>query len=290
MSGGETVFRIGTLADWFGVGPIEGIRESARCGASGVQLYAWNELDPSRVGRRLFRELRSVLSECSQEVTALCAELGGHGFEIAADNPRKVEYIKRAVDLAAALDCGVVTTHIGRVPEDRASGRWANMLSACREAGEYAASKQVTLAVETGPEPVERLVSFIDECGPGIGVNYDPANLVMVTKADEVAGVYAAGSRIVHTHAKDGRCNFYAGPEEVYGIFAEGGIEALNTVSTYFTETPLGEGEVRWDEYLHALAEVGFDGYLTIEREVGRDAAADIRAAVRFLRKKLEKL
>lgn len=112
----------------------------------------------------------------------------------------------------------------------------------------------------------------------------------MVTKADEVAGVYAAGSRIVHTHAKDGRCNFYAGPEEVYGIFAEGGIEALNTVSTYFTETPLGEGEVRWDEYLHALAEVGFDGYLTIEREVGRDAAADIRAAVRFLRKKLEKL
>ena len=183
MSGGETVFRIGTLADWFGVGPIEGIRESARCGASGVQLYAWNELDPSRVGRRLFRELRSVLLECSQEVTALCAELGGHGFEIAADNPRKVEYIKRAVDLAAALDCGVVTTHIGRVPEDRASGRWANMLSACREAGEYAASKQVTLAVETGPEPVERLVSFIDECGPGIGVNYDPANLVMVTNA-----------------------------------------------------------------------------------------------------------
>ena len=72
MSGGETVFKIGTLADWFGVGPIEGIRESARCGASGVQLYAWNELDPSRVGRRLFRELRSVLSECSQEVTALC--------------------------------------------------------------------------------------------------------------------------------------------------------------------------------------------------------------------------
>ena len=102
------MFKIGTLADWFGVGPIEGIRESARCGASGVQLYAWNELDPSRVGRRLFRELRSVLSECSQEVTALCAELGGHGFEIAADNPRKVEYIKRAVDLAAALDCGVV--------------------------------------------------------------------------------------------------------------------------------------------------------------------------------------
>ena len=98
MSGGETVFRIGTLADWFGVGPIEGIRESARCGASGVQLYAWNELDPSRVGRRLFRELRSVLSECSQEVTALCAELGGHGFEIAADIRAAVRFLRKKLE------------------------------------------------------------------------------------------------------------------------------------------------------------------------------------------------
>lgn len=100
---------------------------------------------------------------------------------------------------------------------------------------------------------------------------------------------YAAGSRIVHTHAKDGRCNFYAGPEEVYGIFAEGGIEALNTVSTYFTETPLGEGEVRWDEYLHALAEVGFDGYLTIEREVGRDARRGHPRRCAFSEKKVGK-
>lgn len=283
------MFKIGTLADWFHVGLLEGIRASQRCGAEGVQVYAWNEADPRTITARRIAEIKNTARECRQAITALCGELGGHGFEIAADNPGKVEYLKRTVDLALALDCRVVTTHIGRVPEDEASGRWRNMRDACLEAGAYAAQNGVCLAVETGPEPVGRLMHFLDGC-PGMGVNYDPANLVMVTKDDEVKGVYTAGSAIAHTHAKDGRCNFYAGPETVYGIFAEGGIEALNTVSTYFTELPLGQGDVRWDEYLKALADVGYKGYLTIEREVNGDVAADIRLAVRFLREKTEKM
>ena len=164
------------------------------------------------------------------------------------------------------------------------------MLSACQEAGAYAAQKGVTIAVETGAEPVERLMEFLACCSGGMGVNYDPANLVMITQDDEVEGVYKAGSAIVHTHAKDGRCNHFAGTEEVYEIFAQGGIEALNTVSTYFTETPLGQGNVRWAAYLKALQDVGYDGYLTIEREVGKNAAADIRLAVQFLQERIAKM
>lgn len=281
------MWKIGTLADWFGVGILEGIRASESCGATGVQLYAWNELDPRKATVEHIRSIQAQLRSCHQAVTALCGELGGHGFELAQDNPEKIEYLKRTVDLAQSLDCNVVTTHIGRVPEDRESQRWANMLSACQEVGAYAAQKGVTIAVETGPEPVERLMDFLSLCAGGMGVNYDPANLVMVTQVDEVEGVYKAGSAIVHTHAKDGRCNHYAGPEEVYEIFAQGGIEALNTVSTYFTETPLGQGNVRWPAYLKALLDVGYDGYLTIEREVGKNAAADIRLAVQFLQEQI---
>ncbi len=283
------MFKIGTLADWFHVGLLEGIRASERCGASGVQIYAWNEMDPRTMTAARLAEVKNTARECHQTVTALCGELGGHGFEIAADNPDKIEYLKRTVDLALALDCNVVTTHIGRVPEDETGERWRNMQEACREVGGYAAQHGASIAVETGPEPVARLMKFLGDC-PGVGVNYDPANLVMVTKDDEVEGVYTAGSKIVHTHAKDGRCNFYAGPETVYGIFAEGGIEALNTVSTYFTELPLGQGSVRWDSYLKALLNVGYNGYLTIEREVNGDVTADIRLAVQFLREKLDSL
>ena len=48
---------------------------------------------------------------------------------------------------------------------------------------------------------------------------------------------------------------------------------------------PLGEGSVPFKEYLNALREIGFNGFLTIEREVGENPVADIRMAANFLRK-----
>jgi sugar phosphate isomerase/epimerase len=283
------MFKIGTLADWFGKGIVEGIRESRRCGAGGVQLYAWNEFDPRTVKPETIRAVRDTAGECEQEVTALCGELGGHGLEIAADNPQKIDYLERVVDLALELNCRIVTTHIGIVPADGKSEKYALMKKACAGLGAYAASRGLMVAIETGPEPVARLKAFVDACngeagGRGIGINYDPANLVMVTGDDEVEGVRRAGDAIVHTHAKDGRMNHFAGPEEVYGLFAQGGIEAISKVSAWFTETPLGQGTVRWLPYLRALKEIGYDGYLTIEREVKENAAQDILTAVNFLK------
>ncbi|MEM1483499.1 sugar phosphate isomerase/epimerase [Oscillospiraceae bacterium PP1C4] len=284
------MFKIGTLADWFGVGLLEGIKESQRCGAQGVQIYAWNELNPLTITAAELNKVKSVASDCKQEITALCAELGGHGLEIAADNAKKLDYLKRTIDIALELDCNVITTHIGIIPEDTSCDKYKIMQAACSQIGAYAKQHGAYVAVETGPEPIARLSKFIDSCEGSMAVNYDPANLVMVTNDDEVQGVYTAGSKIVHTHAKDGVCNFFAGCETVYGIFADGGIEALNTVSTYFTEMPLGQGNVRWIPYLTALKETGYKGYLTIEREVGKNAGADIRLAVDFLNNILEKI
>jgi sugar phosphate isomerase/epimerase len=55
----------------------------------------------------------------------------------------------------------------------------------------------------------------------------------------------------------------------------------------YFLETPLGMGRVNFDEYLKALAAVGYTGFLTIEREVGGQPEEDIRLAVEFLKQKM---
>ena len=65
--------------------------------------------------------------------------------------------------------------------------------------------------------------------------------------------------------------------------FAEGGIEELN-IADYFIETPVGEGDVNWDAYIKALKDIGFEGYLTIERETGADPAKDIAKAADFIR------
>ena len=52
---------------------------------------------------------------------------------------------------------------------------------------------------------------------------------------------------------------------------------------TFFKEVPLGEGAVDFDAYLAALDDIGYKGFLTIEREVGDDPAADILTAKNHL-------
>ena len=82
---------------------------------------------------------------------------------------------------------------------------------------------------------------------------------------------------IVHTHAKDGNRFGYTNPEQIYGIIPRDGL-----VKQY-KEMPLGEGSVPYPEYLAALDDVGYKGFLTIEREVGENPAEDIKTAVTFL-------
>ncbi|HPY63984.1 MAG TPA: sugar phosphate isomerase/epimerase [Bacillota bacterium] len=283
------MFKIGTLADWFGLGLLEGIRESSRCGATGVQIYAAGEFDPRTTATdSVVKEVISVARASGQTITALCGELGGYGLEKAEDNAAKIDYLKQVLILADRLDCRIVTTHVGVVPKDRSHPRYEVMLNAMGELAYFANRLGSYVAVETGPESMTVLRAFVDECGPGAAINYDPANLVMVGADDEVEGVRIAGSAIVHTHAKDGRSLKQIDPEDFYHQFAEGGLEWA-AQSGCSEETPLGEGSVRWMPYLRALQEIGYNGYLTIEREVV-NGSEDIRMAVQFLKECIEQL
>lgn len=161
------------------------------------------------------------------------------------------------------------------------------MLNACREIGRYAEQNDVIFAAETGPEKAVTLKNFLDNVNSkGIGVNLDPANLVMVVADDPVEAVYTLKDYIVHTHAKDGIMLKQCNPVAVYDAFAECGINGFD-FGAFFNEVPLGEGDVDWDDYLKALFEIGYKGFLTIEREVGENPEDDIRKSVDFLRKKI---
>ena len=104
----------------------------------------------------------------------------------------------------------------------------------------------------------------------------------MVTGDDPVKGVHTLKKYIVHTHAKDGRRLYERDPEKVYGIVPDDVV-----VDPSFIELPLGEGDVDFDGWLKALDEIGYKGFLTIEREVGENPKGDIAMAVDFLRKRL---
>jgi len=217
----------------------------------------------------------------------LCGDLGGHGFTREKDNSGKVERTKEIMDLALDLRVKVVTTHIGVIPEEKDDLQYQTAQEAMKELGVYGDKKGVSLAIETGPETPEVLLEFIESLRVGsIKVNYDPANLVMVTGVNPIEGVWILGRHIIHTHAKDGIQLKGIAPKVVYNYFAEGGIEDIR-LEEYFQEVPLGEGKVDFAAYIPALSEVGYKGFLTVEREVGESPVVDIQKAVEFLKKYL---
>ena len=155
------------------------------------------------------------------------------------------------------------------------------MQQACAALAEYADSLSAHFAIETGPEPSERLRKFLDSLGSrGVAVNFDPANLQMVWKEDAAAAVKNLAPYIVHTHAKDGRQLYFRSSEEIYGIVQP---EPDAVISPSFEELPLGEGDVDFKGWLDALRGIGYNSFLTIEREVGGNPEADIRKAVEYL-------
>lgn len=278
-------FKIGIIADMLRLPYRESIEACARLGAQGVQLYAVEgELAPENMTKASLKEKMQILNDNGLCVTALCGDLGGHGFTRKDENVKKVERSKRIIDLALEMGTNIVTTHIGVVPEDKKSEEYDNLLIACNELAAYAHKNNAFFAIETGPEPANRLREFLDTLSTkGVAVNLDPANFVMVTDQDPVEAVYTLKDYIVHTHAKDGIMLKKTDPKIIYDFFAEGGIGDLN-LTKYFLETPLGEGKVDFAAYLKALEDINYNGYLTIEREVGLDPQKDIAKAVGFLK------
>lgn len=282
--------KIGVIVDSFGIGVREGLKKAKEVGAEGVQIYAVSgEMDPDQLSPVQRKELRQYIADLGLEISALCGDLAGHGFQDAAANPAKIEKSKRILDLAMDLGTNVVTTHIGIVPEDRNGQIYTAMQEACEELGVYANSLNAYFAIETGPEPAAHLKSFLDTLSTrGVSVNFDPANMVMVTGDDPVEGVKTLKDYIVHTHVKDGHRLRLVDPKDVYGYLGYDAMDhqkiaEMASSGAAFEEVPLGEGKVDFPAYFAALQEIGYKGYLTIEREVGDNPAADIEKAVKFI-------
>ena len=256
-------FSIGVMLESFKLPIPEAIKKAKELGAEGIQVYAtYGELSPHNLVGAKRKEFLDMVKSNGLVISALCGDLG-KGF------------------LAKELETNVVTTHIGVVPSDPANERYQIMQEACFKLAQYADSLDAHFAIETGPEESAVLKKFLDGLhSTGVAVNMDPANLVMVTGDDPVQAVYNLKDYIVHTHAKDGRRNYYRAPEEVYGL-----VEAEMLASPSFTELPLGTGNVDFAAYLKALDEIGYHGFLTVEREVGDTPEKDIQTAVEFLQK-----
>lgn len=273
-------FPIGVIIDSFRTDIPTAVGKAAKVGAQGIQVYATSgEMSPEELVGSKRADFRRLVEDNGLVISALCGDLGG-GFGNRDENGWRVEKSKRIIELAKELGTDIVTTHIGVVPEDSGHERYKIMQDACFELSRFADSLDAHFAIETGPETSATLKKFLDSLGStGVAVNLDPANLVMVTGDDPAKAVYNLRDYI-SSHPRQGRRS----------DILQGSRDSLRhkkdplVTGSSFKEVPLGEGSVKWDEYLAALDDIGYKGFLTIEREVGDDPEKDIGNAVSFLK------
>lgn len=255
--------KIGIIADSLRMELRAALRKARELGIHGVQLWVVNsELDARSLTQSGRDELIALMNSLGLERSALCGDIGG--FADPACVEQRIAHTKIMFDLAVELKTPVLTTHIGVIPDDTASKKYAGLLEAVREVAFYAADRECCLGIETGPESGAALAAFIRKVGsPGLRVNFDPANLCM-SGFDVLQAARDLAAHIVHTHAKDG---IYDSERECGG-----------------REVPLGKGDVDFPAYLTLLREIGYRGYLTVERECGDNPVSDVEEAVRFLK------
>ncbi|MBE5774925.1 MAG: sugar phosphate isomerase/epimerase [Clostridiales bacterium] len=274
-------FPIGAMVDSFRQETRAAIKTAAEIGVQGLQMYATKgENSPENLVGQKRKDLLNYVKDQGLVFSAICGDLG-KAFIYPERNVMLIEKSKRIMDLAKELETDVVTTHIGVIPADKTFDRYKIMQEAAYALAQYADTMGAHFAIETGPELAVTLRAFLDDLGStGVAVNMDPANFCMVTKDDPVKAVYTLDKYIVHTHAKDGVNLRICNPEDIYSEMDHGAWDN----EPAFKEVPLGQGAVDFPAYLKALEEIGFKGFLTIEREVGEDPAKDIKLAADYLR------
>lgn len=174
--------------------------------------------------------------------------------------------IQANADLAGKLGLKLVTFHAGFLPHEEGDPAFAKLQSRIRQIADLFASRGMALGLETGQETADTMAAFLRALDrPNVGVNFDPANLILYAKDEPVAALRKLVSWVRQCHVKD------AVRTKVPGTWGE--------------EVPVGAGEVDWKGLLGVLAEGGFTGALCIEREAGRDRVGDIKKAREYVEK-----
>ena len=158
-----------------------------------------------------------------------------------------------------------VITHAGFLPECPTDPTYPEILETIRDLAQYMKDQGQYFLFETGQETPTTLLRFIEETGTGnIGINLDSANLILYGKANPVDALDVIGKYVRGVHAKDG---FYPTCGMKLG-----------------QEVKVGEGKVNFPAFVAKLKEVGYDGALTIEREIsGEQQIKDILDTKTFL-------
>ncbi len=179
----------------------------------------------------------------------------------------RIKNLCDGADFAKKLGISDVVTHMGFIPENPNDPEFGALCVAIRTVAQHLKENGQTLLFETGQEtPVTMLRCFERVGCDNLAVNLDTANLIMYGKANPVDALDVFGKYVKNLHAKD-------------GCYPTNGHDLG-------PETKIGEGAVDFYRVFEKLHKLGFDGDVTIEREItGGQQLVDILDAREYLNK-----
>lgn len=183
---------------------------------------------------------------------------------------QRIEMLLRGCDFAKAMGVQDVVMHVGYVSEYPTSDEFQSLANSLRYVAEYFKARGQYFLFETGQETPTALLRLIETVGvDSLGINLDPSNLITGGKGNPIDALTVFGKYVRGVHAKDGKYPTFGYKD---GVYANG------------VQVPLGEGHVDYPRFIAKLREVGYDGALTIEREIsGEQQRIDIVNGKKYL-------
>ena len=169
--------------------------------------------------------------------------------------------VTRGAELTKELGCKYMLTHAGFLDESdpEAFKKYVERITWMRdECSKYG----VKLILESGQETARDLSLFLKKV-PGVGINFDPANMILYDKGEPLKAVEVLFPWIMQVHVKDANLTKVPG--------------------TWGTEVRWGDGEVGGEAFIKKMERLGFKGNYIVEREAGDDRPADINYAIERL-------
>ncbi|MCH2138580.1 MAG: sugar phosphate isomerase/epimerase [Phycisphaerales bacterium] len=182
------------------------------------------------------------------------------GIRPSAHWPANEAMLRAAAVVAADAGVSCITLHAGFLPHDPADAERAVMVQRLQAMADICADQGLTLGLETGQEDADTLLAVLGEIDrANLGVNFDPANMVLYGTGEPIAALEALRDHVVQVHIKD------ALPPVEHGQWG--------------SEEPVGEGIVDWDAFLTTVNDIKRPLDAVIEREAGTNRVQDIRTA-----------
>jgi L-ribulose-5-phosphate 3-epimerase len=237
-------------------------------GLDAVQLA----LDPIRRGD--WPEIRTLQRLASGGIRVLSGMMGFKGEDYTTPQtirqtggvrpdstwPENLRAAAQNAALADRLGLRLVTFHAGFIPHDRADPVRPIMIERLRAVIDLFDARGIRVGFETGQETADTLLDALDELDrPHVGVNFDPANMLLYGMGDPIDALRRLAPRVVQVHIKDALAPERAGQ--------------------WGREVPAGTGQVRWGEFFQVLRRACVECDLLIEREAGGSRLDDVRAA-----------